>query len=94
MSFSNFVKDMGNKPSAAHTIERINNDDDYKPSNCRWALMEEQRRNMCSNRLLTYRGRTQVASDWAKELGMRQDTLFMRLHRGWSHERALATPVR
>lgn len=36
---------MGIKPSTKHTIDRINNDGDYKPSNCRWATWSEQRRN-------------------------------------------------
>lgn len=38
----NFIKDMGERPTPQHTVERINNDGDYKPSNCKWATFAEQ----------------------------------------------------
>jgi hypothetical protein len=44
-SFKNFLADMGLKPSPKHTLDRINNDGDYKPSNCKWATMHEQALN-------------------------------------------------
>lgn len=44
--FENFRDDMGPLPTQLHTIDRINNDKGYEPSNCRWATMEEQRQNM------------------------------------------------
>jgi hypothetical protein len=58
---------MGEKPSPTHEIERIDNDGGYHPGNCRWATRREQLANTrrCVN--LTFRGRTQILTEWARE---------------------------
>jgi hypothetical protein len=44
-SFEAFLEDMGHKPGPEFSIERVNNDGDYEPANCKWATRSEQRRN-------------------------------------------------
>ncbi len=92
-SFKAFLDDMGVKPLGV-TIERIDNEDGYKPSNCRWASYVEQNRNRRDNRLLIYQGETACMTEWAQRVGLRPGTLQARLQLGWSIEKALTTPVR
>lgn len=81
-SFIAFFEDMGEKPSDAHSLERIDNDGDYVTENCRWATRREQNRNQRSNKLFTFEGKTQCMTDWAVELGVNMQTLRRRIKRG------------
>ena len=75
------------------SLDRINNNKDYSKENCRWATQEEQHSNKRSNNFLTYKGETMTITQWAKKLNIHQRTLFNRIQRGWSIERALITKV-
>lgn len=93
--YANFLADMGRRPTAKHQIDRINNDGNYEPGNCKWSTPAEQAINRHSVRKLTLNGRTQCLSAWATELGIDRQTLTVRLDRlNWSFHKALTTPVR
>ena len=94
LGFIAFLNDMGERPTPNHTLERIDNNGNYEPSNCRWATKQEQQNNKRNNRLIEYKGRKQSMSTWARELGLNINTLKTRLNMyHWSEERALSTPV-
>lgn len=91
--FENFFEDMGQRPSPRHSIDRINGDRGYSFNNCRWALPTEQMRNTCRNRWFTVGSKTQVLSDWAKDIGLTPHALLDRLKSGrWELYEALTTP--
>ncbi len=92
--FENFLEDMGEPPSAKHSIDRIDNNGNYCKSNCRWATDTEQQRNTRRNHSVTYNGKTQCIAAWAEEYGINDGTLRSRLRLGWSIEKALTTPVK
>ena len=81
-NFSNFLADMGQPPSSAHTIERIDNDGAYTPDNCRWALRSEQLRNQRRSIIIEIDGRRQHAKEWAKEFGISYQVITNRFRAG------------
>lgn len=93
-SFENFFADMGEGWHDGATLDRIDNDGNYEPSNCRWASRKEQNRNQRDLLFLEFNGRRQCVSAWADELGIPSDAIRARLKRGWSTEKTLSTPIR
>ena len=79
--FDNFIADIGPRPSANHSIERIDVNGDYCPSNCIWATTDVQARNRRANVFITNDGKTLCISDWAKLLGMHMSTLKKRIEK-------------
>ena len=94
MDFENFYRwAIENGYNDSLSIDRIDGNKDYEPSNCRWVDYKTQNNNKSQNHLITYKGRTQNISQWARELGMDANTLGTRLARGWNIEKAVTTPV-
>ena len=92
-SFLNFYADMGPKPTTRHSIDRVNSSLGYSPENCRWADPKEQRRNQHTVRVITYMGRSQLLTDWAREIGIHPASLHERLQRTTDLAIALAPRV-
>ena len=88
-SFESFLEDMGSCPKSC-TLDRIDGDKDYSPDNCRWATITQQNRNARSNVMVTFAGKTQCVTAWAKEVGIKPATLRYRIHRGWPIKQALS----
>ena len=74
------------------TIERIDNNKGYSKENCRWATFQEQAKNKRTSRYLTYRGRTLIIADWARELGVSRQAVRHRIEAGWDVKSVIETP--
>jgi hypothetical protein len=92
--FENFYADVGPRPSAGHSIERVNNELGYSPDNCVWATPLAQANNTRRTRLISHGGRTQSLSAWARESALPLSTIKSRLDHGWTPERALTASIR
>lgn len=91
--YSTFLKDMGRRPSPQHSIDRIDNNKGYTPTNCRWATRIEQANNKRTSRVLTLGEDSLTLSEWARIAGLKRTTLRRRLEAGWDLHVALTTPA-
>lgn len=90
-SFENFLVDMGQKPKGL-TIDRIDSDGDYEPSNCKWSTRKEQANNRRINRVYTIYGKELNLTQIAKTFGIHRNTLDQRLAKGMPIEKAVIPP--
>ena len=90
--FARFLQDMGPCPDGG-TLERIDNNANYGPSNCRWATRGEQAKNKRNNRLISANGKTQTLQDWARDLGCSHSAIILRIRKGMSEQDAVTKPV-
>lgn len=92
-SFESFAKwSMENGYADGLSIDRIDPNVGYEPSNCRWVDIVTQANNKRTNHLLTYNGETKTVAEWAREIGLSYKVLYRRVCLGWTAERALTTP--
>ena len=92
-SFIAFYRDVGQRPSPGHTLERINNAGSYEPGNVKWATWKEQGRNKSTNRLIEHLGESKTLAQWADLAGINYHTLHSRLRSGWGFAEAVTKPV-
>lgn len=89
ISFYNWAINNGYQDNL--TIDRINNNGNYEPSNCRWTTYKKQARNTSKNHLITYKNKTYCIEEWSEITGLTSRTILLRLRRKWSIEKALTT---
>lgn len=92
MSFYNWSIENGYREDL--TIDRIDVNGNYEPSNCRWTTDFVQRRNRTDNHYVTINGETKILNDWAREFNIKPNAVRGRLKFGWDIIKALTEPVR
>lgn len=88
--FENFKKwSLENGYKDGLTIDRIDNEKEYSPDNCRWVTMKEQARNTSQVKMIEYNGENKSVPDWAESIGISAELLKKRIRDGWSIEKCI-----
>lgn len=80
-SYKEFLAEVGRKPTAKHSLDRIDNNGNYEKGNIRWATPHTQRLNTRTNRLITIDGVTLTATEWAEKYNIGREAIYSRLKR-------------
>lgn len=90
--FVEWSESIGGRPEN-YTLDRIDNNGNYEPNNCRWATSGEQAINKSNNLNIEYNEETKTLKEWSDLLGISWDVLHNRLRKGWTVERAFTEKV-
>lgn len=91
-SFFDCVSNLEHYGEKGFSLDRIDNNGNYEPSNVRWATPKEQQNNTRNNILIEYMGKTQTMKQWCEELGINYGMVKVRHQRGWIPPKLFETP--